>query len=144
MSLSNIYILGDEIRIMLDTRPYPFFRPADEIEATAWLRENGEQSAVLIGDYQTANYIAAQTPIRVMLGHWAETVAFAEKEALVTQFYQASTSDTWRRDLIRLYHIRYVWHGPRERLLGDFDPESADYLQSVYSNSTITIFATQP
>jgi hypothetical protein len=144
MSLSNIYILGDEIRIMLDTRPYPFFRPADEIEATAWLRENGEQSAVLIGDYQTANYIAAQTPIRVMLGHWAETVAFAEKEALVTQFYQASTSDTWRRDLIRQYHIRYVWHGPRERLLGDFDPESADYLQSVYSNSTITIFATQP
>jgi hypothetical protein len=141
MSLSNIYILGDEIRIMLDTRPDPLFRPADEIEAATWLRQNGKAAAVLIGDYQSGNYIAAQTPIRVMLGHWAETVAFAEKEALVAQFYEANTSDSWRRDLIQQYQIRYVWHGPRELLLGDFDPERADYLQPLYANHTIIIYS---
>jgi uncharacterized membrane protein len=75
-----------------------------------------------------------------MLGHWAETVGYEQKQALVAQFYTADTSDSWRRDLIQQYDIRYVWHGPREQRLGDFDPETAAYLQPLYTNNTITIY----
>jgi hypothetical protein len=140
MSLSNLYVLASVSTSSLIQRPDPLFRPADEIEATAWLQENGTPAAVLIGDLQTGNYIAAHTPIYVMLGHWAETVDYEQKQTLVAQFYTADTDDTWRRDLIQQYDIRYVWHGPREQRLGDFDPETAAYLQPLYTNNTITIY----
>ena len=141
MSLSNVYVLASVSVSSLIQRPDPIFRPADEIEATYWLRKNGGESAVLIGDYETGNYIAAHTPVRVMLGHWAETVDYEEKQALVAQFYTAETSHTWRRDLIQQYQIHYVWHGPREQALGQFDPETADYLEPLYTNSTITVYS---
>ena len=140
MSLSNLYVLASVSTSSLIQRPDPIFRPADEIEAAVWLRENGEQSAVLIGDYETGNYIAAHTPLRVILGHWAETVDYEQKQALVAQFYAADTSHTWRRDLIQRFNIRYIWHGPREQQLGSFDPETTDYLQPLYVNPTITIY----
>ena len=144
MSISNIYLWGDEVRIMLLTRPDPLFRPTDEIEAADWLREGTSASVAhtLIGDLQTGNYIAAHTPIRVMLGHWAETVDYEEKQALITQFYAADTSHTWRQNLIDQYHISFVWYGPREQQLGTFDPEMADYLLPIYTNPTITIYIT--
>jgi hypothetical protein len=140
MSLSNLYVLASVTVSSLIQRPDPLFRPVDELEAANWLRDNGEASAVLMGDYETGNYVAAHTPVHVMLGHWAEMMAYEEKQDLVAQFYDATTNDDWRRDLIQQYQIRYVWHGPREQLLGDFDPETAAYLQPLYANSTITIY----
>jgi uncharacterized membrane protein len=140
MSLSNLYVLASVSVSSLIQRPDPLFRPVDELEAADWLRDNGEASAVLIGDYETGNYVAAHTPVHVMLGHWAETMAYEEKQDLVAQFYDDDTTDEWRRDLIQQYRIRYVWHSPREQLLGDFDPETAAYLQPLYANSTITIY----
>ena len=140
MSLSNLYVFASVSTSSLIQRPDPLFRPADEIDAVDWLQENGEPAAVLIGDYESGNYIAAHTPVHVMLGHWAETVDFAAKQALVSQFFAAETSDSWRLDLIQQYHIRYIWYGPREKILGKFNPETAVYLHPLYANSTITIY----
>ncbi|MCB8942187.1 MAG: hypothetical protein H6658_00280 [Ardenticatenaceae bacterium] len=140
MSFSNLYVLASVSTSSLIQRPDPLFRPADELEAANWLAQNGEETAVLIGDMQTGNYIAAHTPVRVILGHWAETVDYETKQALVSQFYSTTTSHTWRQDLIQQYHIRYIWYGPREQQLGDFDPQTAVYLQPLYANPTITIY----
>lgn len=144
MSLSNLYILASVSTSSLIQRPYPLFRPPDEIDATQWLRENGEESAVLIGDMQSGNYIAGHTSLHVMLGHWAETMDYEEKQGLVKQFYTATASDIWRRSLIDQYQIRYVWYGPREQRLGKFDPETAVYLHRLYANPTITIYTVNP
>jgi hypothetical protein len=142
MSMSNLYVLASVATSSVIQQPDPLFRPVDELEAVAWLRQHDKGEAVsLIGDYQTGNYVAAHTPVRVMLGHWAETVDYEEKTAVVAQFYDDATSDTWRLNLISQHNIGYVWHSPREQLLGDFDPKTADYLTPIYHNDTITIYA---
>ena len=79
-----------------------------------------------------------------MLGHWAETVDLAAKETAVKQFFGSNTSDTWRQNLLHQFAVGYVWYGPREQALGDFDPETAAYLTPVYQNENITIFAVNP
>ncbi|NKQ34627.1 MAG: hypothetical protein HF973_03325, partial [Chloroflexi bacterium] len=77
---------------------------------------------------------------RVVLGHWAETVNYAEKETAVTQFFTASTANTWRDDMLLTYGVNYVWYGPREKELGSFNPASSPYLELVYENDTIQIY----
>ncbi|MCP4421051.1 MAG: hypothetical protein GY805_30945, partial [Chloroflexi bacterium] len=83
MSFSNLYLWVDVTRIATVTQPDLFFRPADEVKATNWLRENIGDSSIILGSYQTGNLVAAQTGQQVMLGHWAETVDFAGKETAV-------------------------------------------------------------
>ena len=75
------------------------------------------------------------------LGTVASMKAYEEKTAVVAQFYNGTTSHEWRLNLISQHNIGYVWHGPREQLLGDFDPETADYLTPIYHNDTIIIYA---
>lgn len=144
MSLSNLYLWLDVTRIAAFTQPDLFFRPAAEIEAINWLRENAEDTAVVLGSYQTGNLIAAQAGQRVMLGHWAETVDFVGKETAVNQFFQPETNHAWRQNLIAEYGIDIIWYGPREEELGNFDPASANYLTSIFKNETITLFEVTP
>ncbi len=144
MSLSNFYLWLDVTRIAALTQPDLFFRPAAEMEAVEWLRENLPGTAVTLGSYQTGNIVAAQAGQRVMLGHWAETVDFAGKETAVNQFFSGSASDAWRQALLREFGIEYVWFGPREQALGSFDPAAASYLTSVYQNKSIVIYFVLP
>jgi hypothetical protein len=140
MSISNLYLWADVTRIALLEQPDLFFRPQDEVDAAAWLHEHGDKTAVTIGAYQTGNFLAAQTGIPVVLGHWAETAAYEEKTAVVSQFYAADTQDTWRQTVIDQYNIQFIWHGPREKAVGQFQPAEIDYLTPVYYNDTITIY----
>lgn len=144
MSLSNIYLWLDVTRIAALTQPDLFFRPSVELEAIDWLRENGEGTAVILGSYQTGNLVAAQAGQRVMLGHWAETVDFVGKETAVNQFFQSDTSHAWRQDLIHKFEINYIWYGPREQALGEFDPATANYLAIFFQNNSITIYSVLP
>ena len=144
MSISNLYLWVDVARIAALTQPDLFFRPVAEVAAAKWLREELPSTAVLLGSYQTGNYVAAHGGQRVVLGHWAETVDFTGKEAAVTQFFSNNTSDAWRQELLAQFSIEYVWFGPREQKLGDFDPATAVYLTPVYQNESITIFAVEP
>lgn len=144
MSFSNIYLWLDVTRIAALTQPDLFFRPIEEVEAVYWLRENTPRTAIVLGSYQTGNLVAAQAGQRVLLGHWAETAEFTEKETAVSQFFDSRTSDTWRQNLLNQFQVDYVWFGPREQALGDFDPATAVYLIPVYQNENITIFAVKP
>ena len=79
-----------------------------------------------------------------MLGHWAETVDFTGKETAVAQFFTLTTSDDWRQNLLHEFGIDYIWYGPREQALGSFHPATANYLEIVFQNETITIFDVLP
>jgi hypothetical protein len=140
MSLANGYLWLSVAVSSVIQQPDPLFRPVTEVEAVDWVRQNVENSAVFIGDYQTGNFIPAQAGQRVVLGHWAETVDYEQRTVEVAQFYQSATPDAWRLALIEQYGIDYVWWGPRERELGGFVPETAVYLSPVYQNQTIVIY----
>ncbi len=145
MALSNLYIWASVSASAVIQQPDPLFRPADEVAAVVWLRAENErtsgETAVVLGEYQTGNLVAARAGNQVVVGHWAETIDYDNKLAEATQFYDEQTGDDWRQALLKKYGIKYVWHGPREQVLGTFQPETAVYLRPVYQNETITIYA---
>ncbi len=140
ISLSNLYVFASVSTSAIIQQPDPLFRPTDEVTAVQWLRDNTSRTAVVLGDYETGNYVAGQAGNPVVLGHWAETIDFAAKTAVVAQFYSAAASDEWRQAYLNETQAQYVWYGPRERMLGGFQPETAVYLRPIYRQGTITIF----
>lgn len=144
MSLSNGYLLASVSLSAVVQQPDPLFRPIDEWTTVSWLRDHVPKTAVFLADYQSGNYIAGQAGQRVMLGHWAETVDYEGKTAVVAEFFRASTSDERRLAIFQTYGITHLWHGPRERELGSFAPETAVYLHPIFQTETITLYEFVP
>ena len=121
-------------------QPDLLFRLQPEADAAAWLRAHTPPDAVVLGAYQTGNYVAGRTTRPVVVGHWAETVAFDDKDASVARFFDPQTPDSWRRGLLARHDVSYLWHGPRERALGAWQPEQAAFLEPVYRQDGIVIY----
>jgi hypothetical protein len=141
MSQSNIYLLADISVTAAVRQPFPFFRSEMESQAMDWLKATGDETKIVMTSAETGNFLAAQVGNPVVLGHWAETVDFATRRLEAEQFYAAATNDEWRKEFLSGYGVSYVWYGPQERRLGDFEPEKAAYLYPVYQEAQITIFS---
>ena len=111
MSLANWYVLADVTVTAAVRQLYPLFRPQSEAAMVDWLRMHTERQTIVLGSYETGNYVAARAGNTVFTGHWAETVDWLEKESLLNRFFSADTDDVWRKALLERYHITHVWFG---------------------------------
>lgn len=110
-----------------------------EVTAVAWLGDHTSPDAIVLSSYAIGGYIPAQTGHRVFWGHWAESIHLSEKRKQVEAFY-AATETFDRRDFLSRYDIGYVFHGPREHELGDFDPAAAPYLEPEFQAGEVMIY----
>lgn len=138
LSLTNIFILGGSLAAVA-ARQAPIFVPGSQLEAMAWLAQRA-QGEVVLAVYESGNLLPAYANVRALVGHGPETVNPDQKQALAKQFFNRATTDTWRRELLATYQIRYVYYGPHERAAGDFEPSRAAYLRQLYQNGDVQIF----
>lgn len=136
---SNLYIVTSLAATAL-LHPYPFFHERAENEAIEWLGRETEFTDTVLAAYGTGSYIPARINHRVLLGYWAETTQCQAKLAMVDRFFQRDTTDSWRRQMLRDYDIAYLFYGPREAMLGAFDPSDQAYLSVAHTNELVTIY----
>jgi hypothetical protein len=136
---SNLYIVASLAATTVQ-HTYPFFHEREENEAIEWLAQETARSDTVFGSHGTGSYIPARINHRSFAGYWAETARCHEKLGMVDRFFQEETPDAWRVGLLKEYDIAYVFYGPREELLGGFDPAEAEYLSPVFDNDLITIY----
>jgi hypothetical protein len=139
-SSATYVLLLVEQSTRLIARTPPSFREGGEVEALAWLDQRVTYQDVVLASYDTGNYLPAQVGTRVFLGHGPETVHSDDKRKLVAMFYDGSTSDEWRRQLLSNGSISYVFFGPLEKQLGHFDPSHAGYLSLEYDRAGYQIY----
>jgi hypothetical protein len=147
LSLTNVLIVAGS-SLMLEGKPVQVFRDAAEVEAMDWLAERTAHDDVVLAGYDpqarppvtTGNYLPARVLARVFAGHGPETVHVEEKQALMRRFFDASTGDAWRQDLLMSHSIDYVFWGPAERQVGEFDPRDVAYLCAIYDVDGYIIF----
>jgi len=86
-----------------------------------------EYRFVLVGSFVAlaVTYRPARAVVRVLVCQGLETVDAEQKRGETARFPSAATADDLRRDLLARYAIDDVFWGPRERDLGDFEPQSA-------------------
>jgi hypothetical protein len=136
---SSLYLLAGATSVALQHEP-ALFHDLHEVEAIDWLKDHTQPTDTVLASYDVGRLIPAWAGNRVFMGHIIETVQVERKKELAASFFQADSGDGFRQALLAEYGIRYVFHGPRERQLGDFDPSRCKYLVPAYQNAEVTIY----
>jgi len=106
-----------------------------------WLQRNSRPREVVLASFDLSNRIPRHTHNVVFSGYAISTVRFDEKTAMVRQFYDSRTDDVFRRKLIADYGVRYVMFGPEEKGKDTFTPGASGFLEMVFSNDLVAIYA---
>lgn len=118
----------------------PVFRPVDEVALFEYLRQEANPGQVVLSAYETGNALPAWAPLRVVVGHGPESARLEEIRPQVNAFYASSTPDAERLRLIQQYQVDYVFWGPAERALGDWQPAQASFLQLAFQQGEYAVY----
>jgi uncharacterized membrane protein len=104
------------------------------------LRDNVGPQALVLAGTETSLFIPVWAGARVIAGHPDHTVRAAEKEAVLAQFYAATTTGAEQRAIVAHYGAAFVWYGPRERAAGA-PPSLAPDWRPVFAQGDVEIYA---
>lgn len=133
-----ILILGSILNVI---NPHvPVYRPTQAVLAFKFLEEHSNKGDVVLAGFESSSVIPAYAPVSVLLGNGPESINLKEIEPRVRCFYSVNCDDSSRLNLIREFNIRFIFWGPMERDLGDWDPRESDDLIPIYTNGDYFIF----
>jgi hypothetical protein len=121
----------------------PVFRPAEEVNAFKYLQNHAQNGAVILTAYETGNALPAWAPVRVVIGHGPESANLDVLQPQVEGFFSAQMTDEERLALLKSAEVHYVFWGPAEQRLGDWDPYQAAYLKPSYRSGLYHVFETR-
>lgn len=136
---TNLYLLGWRI-VDLGRRDYPYFLARSDVAALDWLEAHAAPSDVVLSSIEVGHYLPGATGAHAFLAHGANTLDFYRKRAAVERFFQPATSDDERHRVLTEYGVGYVFYGPAEQRLGQFDPRTATYLRPVFESQATNIY----
>jgi hypothetical protein len=139
VSLSNLLLVAGNLG-PISRRDIPIYHPSAEATALAWLADHSQPDEIVLASFEVGNVVPALTDLRVFAGHGPETLHNVEKKDAIHRFFQPETDDQWRQSLLRDYALDYVFYGPQEREVGDWDPATAPYLRPIYAGQGYTIY----
>ena len=119
----------------------PVFRQQQEVKAFKFLETQVHVGDTILTSYVTGNALPAWVPAQVVVGHGPESANLSSLLPQVRAFFRTGTPDDQRLDLLNAHKVRFVFWGPAERALGDWDPGKADYLELVFRSGAYEIYA---
>jgi len=141
--LTSAFLLaGGSLTLLKVTTP--LFRPSNEVTAFEWIQSEIEPDSVVLAAYETGNPLPAWAPVRVLIGHGPESSHLNALKLLVESFFSTTTSDQARLELLQKFDVDYVFYGPAEQSLGEWDPNPSSYLRLVYQSGDYSVFQFLP
>jgi hypothetical protein len=139
VSLSNLLLVFGNL-VPIARRQTPIYRPGAELAALQCLNNQATADEAVLASFEVGNVIPAHTDLRVFAGHGPETLYGEEKKNTLRQFFGQSVDDAWRRALLAKFDLDYVFWGPIEQSIGDWNPGTAPYLVPICSEPGYTVF----
>jgi hypothetical protein len=118
----------------------PRFEPAKKTAAFEYLARIALPDEVVLSSYQTGNALPAWSPVRVVIGMGTLSANADLLQSQIAGFYQPITSMDERQKLLGLQRVQYVFWGPEERSMGDWDPHEATFLKPIFEQDGYSIF----
>jgi hypothetical protein len=122
----------------------PLFRLAEEVDLFEFLQSNTKPGEVVLTSFESGNALPAWAPVRVIIGHGPESVHLERYLPYVEQFYQSNTSDLQRLEWLNDWDLDYVFYGPNERKLGDWNPKTWQRLRLLHQSGEYQLFEVLP
>jgi hypothetical protein len=108
-ALTNLYLVAWRF-VELRRHEAPYFMHQDERAALMWLDEHSRPSDVVLAPEQLGQFAPNYGGTRAYLAHWAMTNRYFERRQNVARFFDRSTSDEWRRELLDSEGVTLVMH----------------------------------
>ena len=155
---SNIFFMVRDFRFASDgiasTGAHLVYVSRSELGAMNWLEKHTDhRERVLCHPWTLGVRIPYESGNSVYVGHWSETIDFADKFRLARQFFAGPASEPWRNQFLADVGCQYiVTYTDPEQARGIWggreDTEAlAVYLsrfEKVYSNSDLAIYRVSP
>lgn len=136
---TNMYLWAWRF-VELSRHNYPYYLYRGEVATLEWLDENTVPEAIVLSSLTIGQYIPALSGNTAFLAHWAQTVRFYDKRDSVARFFDVSTPDKKRVEILRAFGVDYVLYGPAERQLGAYEPATAPWLALVFSRPHVAVY----
>lgn len=136
---TNIYLWTWRF-VDLNRHDYPYYLYQDEVAAMEWLAEHTTADAIVLSSLDTGQYLPALSGQRAFLAHWAQTVGFFDKRKQVAKFFDAQVDDAERLAMLQTFGVSYIFRGPAERVLGQYDPSESPLFSVAFSSPQVTIY----
>jgi hypothetical protein len=118
----------------------PVFAPASAVQAYDWLRQHATPGDHVLASYETGNALPAWAPVRVVIGHGPESIDLPELRLAVRDYYQSrGMAQPEREAFLAAHQIQWVFWGPAERTLGDWNLLRDPSLTLAYTDGGYTI-----
>jgi hypothetical protein len=139
---TNLYLLAWRA-VDLNRHDYPYYLHRDDVAAMHWLDEHTAPDDVVLSSFTIGHYIPGLAGNRAFLANAVMTMDFNHKREMTDAFFDAATPDDERLAMTQKYGIRYVFSGPAERRLGDYDPATAPWLALAFSTPQVDVYSVQ-
>jgi hypothetical protein len=136
---TNIYLILWRF-IDLRRHEYPYYLHQTELAAMDWLETNAKKNDVILSSLTIGQYIPSETGMFVFLAHWAQTVDYYNKESMVNEFFNPQVSNDRRQAILHQYSVDYIFYGPVERALGQYNLADSPLLQKVQTVDNVDIY----
>lgn len=117
-----------------------YYLSKNQIAALDWLDHSASSDAVVLSAQVTGFYLPGEAGVSTYLAHGVYTLNYYEKRKQVNNFFDSRTTNRAREQLLESSGINYVFYGPAERALGNFEPATATFLQPAFSAGDVQIF----
>jgi len=106
-AISTLIIVGMGLVFVSAPHP-PLYQSADQLATLDWLGHHTSDRDVVLADWRFGNLVPVYADARVFVGHPIETIGFKEKRAAVDRFFDPSTPEAGRQELIDRWRITLV------------------------------------
>lgn len=137
---TNAYLFSWRL-LELGRHQYDFYLTRADVSGLSWLSANADSEDVVLSSLNIGQYVPVMTDAHAYLAHWAQTAHFYARRDAVQRFFAAGTSRTERAHILLAHSVDYVFVGPAERRLPDFDVRATDGMRTVFSQEDVTIYA---
>lgn len=136
---STLYVISGNV-LLAATHWQGAYVTGGQVAAIDWLQANAQRDEIVLAELKIGGALPGWIGQHTYFGHFGETINFSQKQQLVDQFF-STMPDPERRTLLRNNDIRYIYYGPDEKRLGNFDPTHESYLSMRYQSADTAIYA---
>jgi hypothetical protein len=114
--------------------------PDGEVSAFQELERISPLNSIVLASYNTGNALPAWVSVRVLVGHGPESANLEENLPVVSAFFDEGWDSNQRENFLDERQIDFIFYGPFERELGEWDPDSSSVLTLRYDENGYRIY----
>jgi len=136
---STLFAISTDLAVFSLSRELSYIS-RDEFNSFQWLNNSTKNGSIIFASEKTGKLIPAYALRFVYVGHPVETPFYNQKKIQPAWYFSDQQSLEEQYNFLIDNRIDFVFYGPQEKLLNNNWSGQKNYLKSVYSNQTISIY----